>query len=117
MAKLAIVRVRGQVRLSKKVKTTLEYLRLTKKQTVVIVEDTPEIRGMLNKAAQYITWGEVDDETVQALAAKKGIRPVYHLPPPRGGYERKGIKMPYTKGGALGYRGKDVTALLKRMME
>jgi len=116
MVKLAVIRVRGQVRLLTGVKHTLEYLRLTKKQTCIIVDDTPTVHGMIQKAAQYITWGEVDDATVQALTAKKGEQKAYHLNPPRGGYERKGIKMPYTKGGALGYRGKEINALVKRMI-
>ncbi len=43
-----------------------------------------------------------------------GAKPVFRLHPPRKGYE--GNKRPYRSGGALGYRGKDINALIKRML-
>ena len=42
------------------------------------------------------------------------IKPVFRLSPPRKGYE--GIKRAYSVGGALGYRGKDINELIRRMM-
>ena len=42
-----------------------------------------------------------------------GMKKVFRLHPPRGGY--KVIKQPYTKG-ALGYRGDAINALLRKMM-
>ena len=44
----------------------------------------------------------------------KGIKPIIRLHPPRKGYE--GIKRAYTTGGALGYRGKKINDLIKRML-
>ena len=115
MPKLAIVRVRGLVRLSHKTKDTMDLMGLTQKQACIIVEDTPQLRGMLQRSSQYLTWGEVDEETEKVLTkhtSEKTIR----LAPPRGGYERKGIKTPYSKGGAIGYRGKDINQLIIRML-
>lgn len=40
----------------------------------------------------------------------------FRLTPPAKGFERKGIKIPYTMGGALGDRGTAINDLLKRMM-
>jgi len=40
----------------------------------------------------------------------------FRLRPPSKGFERKGIKKPYTEGGALGYRGDAINELLKRMI-
>lgn len=44
----------------------------------------------------------------------KGIKPVIRLHPPRKGYE--GLKRSYSEGGALGYRGHDIDALIDRML-
>ncbi len=45
-----------------------------------------------------------------------GLKPFFTLNPPRKGFERKGTKMPYSLGGALGYRKADINDLLRRMM-
>ena len=42
-----------------------------------------------------------------------GLKPVLRLHPPRRGWE--GIKRSFTEGGALGYRGDAINALLRRM--
>ena len=46
----------------------------------------------------------------------KNFKPVFRLSPPEKGYERKGIKKPYSKGGALGYRSDKIDNLLKKMI-
>jgi large subunit ribosomal protein L30 len=45
-----------------------------------------------------------------------GLKRFFRLNPPRKGWERKGIKKPYSVGGALGYRGKAINDLIKRML-
>ena len=40
----------------------------------------------------------------------------FRLNPPRKGWEGKGIKKSYSVGGALGYRGKAINDLIKRML-
>ncbi|MGB9675396.1 MAG: 50S ribosomal protein L30 [Candidatus Nanoarchaeia archaeon] len=45
-----------------------------------------------------------------------GLKLFFRLHPPKGGFERKGIKESYAAGGALGYRGKDINKLLARMI-
>ena len=42
------------------------------------------------------------------------VKPLFRLHPPRKGYE--GVKRSYQRGGALGYRGKDINALIERML-
>ena len=111
MSKLAIIRIRGHVRLSRHVKYTLELLKLNKTNSCVLKEDTHSLRGMLQKTTRYITWGEAD-----AATEKKIDTTPKHLTPPRGGFERKGVKMPYNKGGALGYRGAAINELITRML-
>lgn len=39
----------------------------------------------------------------------------FRLTPPSGGFERKGIKIPYSLGGALGYR-KDMNKFLEKVI-
>jgi large subunit ribosomal protein L30 len=45
-----------------------------------------------------------------------GLKTYFRLNPPRKGFERGGIKKPFTQGGALGYRGEKINDLIKRML-
>lgn len=42
------------------------------------------------------------------------VKPIFRLSPPKNGYG--GIKRSFKKGGALGYRGKDINKLIARML-
>ena len=72
--KLAIVRVRGGIRLSKDIKDTLKMLNLKKKHNCVIVPKTPNYMGMLKKVKDYATWGDIEPDTKKFLEkrTKKG---------------------------------------------
>lgn len=72
MAKIAIIRVRGRVGVKRPVKDTLAMLRLHKVNHLVIADDTPSYRGMIQKAKDYITWGEINAETLAKLIRKRG---------------------------------------------
>jgi len=61
--KIAIVQIRGIIGTDRKVRDTLQFLNLGKPNKVTIVEDTPNIAGMLRKVEPFITWGPVDDKT------------------------------------------------------
>jgi len=115
--KIAIIRVRGRVGVREDIEHTLRRLKLTKPNHLVIYEDSPVIRGMINKAKDYITWGEVSDEFIKEIEkhATKEDENLYRLQPPRKGWGRRGIKYTYAQGGALGYRGKDIESLIERM--
>ncbi|MCW1300904.1 MAG: 50S ribosomal protein L30 [Candidatus Nanoarchaeia archaeon] len=154
MRRIAVIRIRGRVGVSPDIKRTLELLNLKRKYNCVIVKDVPSILGMLKKVENYVTWGEIDRETMEALLRKRGrigkkrlsdelmkertgknisqivedfmqfkcelrdfgIKEVFRLAPPSGGFERKGIKQPFKVGGALGYRGVKINELLRRMI-
>ena len=113
---IAAVRIRGDVNLTADVRTTLVSLRLRKKHTCILLEPKPELVGMLKRVKDFITWGEVSDELAHQLKSS-GKGPVFFLHPPRGGFERKGIKTAYTKGGALGERKEGIDSLIKRMQK
>lgn len=123
MAKLALILIRGTINVQAPIKDTLQMLRLRKKHVCVIIEDNPTTRGMIRKVKDLITWGEVDDATINALQEKRGekdvegkLKPFFRLSPPKRGFERKGIKIPFKLGGALGERGNEINALIQRML-
>ncbi len=45
-----------------------------------------------------------------------GMKPYFRLKPPVHGFERGGVKNPYSMGGVLGYRGSKINDLLRRMI-
>jgi large subunit ribosomal protein L30 len=115
--KLAAILIRGLIDLRQDVKDTLRMLNLQKKNACVILEDNPINRGMLKKVENYITYGEVKEETIKLLQEKRpSAKKYYSLHPPRGGFERKGIKKPYNLKGALGNRKEKMNDLIKKML-
>ena len=131
-------------------------MRLFKKNHCAILKNDAVTQGMLQKVKDYITWGEVSEETIKLLLQKRGrivgnkplqeawvkektkmsldefakaymdlkaelktipgIKPYFRLTPPVKGFERKGIKKPYSMGGVLGYRKDHINDLIKRMI-
>ncbi len=72
MGKLAVVRIRSGINARGDVKKTLNLLRLTRVNHCVVVDDDPSTLGMIKKAKDYITWGEVDPKTLEYLLRKRG---------------------------------------------
>ena len=116
MKKIAIIRIRGQVRNNGRRHMTLELMKMQKKFSTLIAEDTKILRMKLNMLAPDITWGEADEETIQMLEKAHQEHKVYNLNSPKGGLGRKGIKMPYARKGAYGYRGSRINELIKKMI-
>lgn len=120
--KLAIILIRGLIGMRKDARYTAELLKLFKKNTCVVVDDNKVMRGMANKLKDFITYGELDDKTHKLLLEKRAktkkgeITNVFNLNPPRKGFERGGIKQPFTKKGALGYRKEKINDLIQRMI-
>lgn len=69
----AVVRVRGTLNIKPDIKDTLKMLRLTRVNHCVIVPRTDVFDGMLKKAKDYITWGEVEPETLEALLRNRSF--------------------------------------------
>jgi large subunit ribosomal protein L30 len=156
MKKLAAIRIRGDVNIKPDIKETLKSLKLYKKNYCVIVPSKPAHTGMLQKAKDYITFGELNEATFIKLLEKRGritnktpltadylkkeaktdfkgfakefmgakkelkdipgLKTFFKLHPPIGGFERKGIKKPYSIGGALGYRKEKINDLILKMI-
>src|SRR3989338_6835371 len=104
--KLAIVLVRGMVKVVEPVKDTLAMLNLHRKNHCVVIDDNASNQGMLAKVKDYIAWGQIDDATFAELVHKRGqllvgmgkglevngkkYKRFFALHPPRKGFERKG---------------------------
>jgi large subunit ribosomal protein L30 len=122
MDKIAIIRIRGTNDVKQEIENTMRMLHLHKKHTCSVYPNTPVIMGMLVKCKDYITYGTIDEETYKLLVDKRGMTKegkkvdYFHLSPPRGGFERKGIKTPFSMKGALGDRGEKINLLLKKMI-
>jgi large subunit ribosomal protein L30 len=70
--KIAVVRVRGTVKVRKDIEDTLSMLNLSKPHQAVILDDRPTYLGMLNKAKDYITYGEIEPDVLETLLLKWG---------------------------------------------
>ncbi len=66
------IKIRGTIRASKKVRETLQMLRLNNTNNAVFIEDTPSFLGMLNIVRHYVTWGEPSKESIRLLIEKRG---------------------------------------------
>ena len=75
MKRLAIVRIRGPINISKAVNDTMSMLNLTRPNHCVIITDNPTYKGMLQKCKDYITWGEVSAAITKRLIEKRGRLP------------------------------------------
>jgi len=68
----AAVRIRGIVNVKPDIKRTLQLLRLTRSNHCVLLEENASIKGMLQIAKDYITWGEIDREVLSKLMDTRG---------------------------------------------
>lgn len=115
--KIAVIRITGRTKLKKEIISTLAMLNLPKKNSCVIVPANPSMMGMIKRVKDYVTWGDIDDETSKLLKEKKDKgKKFFSLNPPKGGYGRKGTKMPFKLGGALGPRKEKINDIIKRMI-
>ena len=114
---IAVVRVRGSINVNTKIVDTLNMLHLGKKNSCIVFVPTESAMGMIKKVKDYITWGEISQETLALLTDKrKAKNKSFHLNPPKKGFGRKGVKVPFSKSGALGYRGEKMNDLITRML-
>jgi len=72
---LLAIRIRGGVNASVRVEDTLRMLRMDRNNTSTLLDDRPDYQGMLQKAKDWITWGEPTVETIRLLLEKRGRTP------------------------------------------
>lgn len=68
----AAVRVRGTVNVKPDTKRTLQLLNLTRTNHCVLLEEKPSIKGMVQVAKDYITWGEIEKDVLSKLITSRG---------------------------------------------
>jgi len=68
----AVVRIRGEVNIRRELRETLELLRLHKVNHMVLVEEKPEKKKMIEKIQAFVTFGEIEAETLGKVLQKRG---------------------------------------------
>ena len=69
---IAAIRVRGRTGIKGDISDTMKMMRLNRINHAVLIEENPSYLGMLQKAKDYITWGEIDENTLNQLITKRG---------------------------------------------
>jgi large subunit ribosomal protein L30 len=67
-----VIRARSDRGVTRKIRDTMSMLNLTRVNHATIVTDNPSYRGMLQKSKDYVTWGEVDADTIAKLIGERG---------------------------------------------
>ena len=120
MTEIVIIRIKGKIGLKRPIVETFNRLKLRKKYTCVIIEDTPINLGMIKKVKDFIAYGEINNETYQELVKKRGkkdeegkLKPFFRLHPPRKGIKSK---LHFEEGGVLGNNKEKINDLIRRML-
>ncbi|MBU2565133.1 MAG: 50S ribosomal protein L30 [Candidatus Thermoplasmatota archaeon] len=72
MKTLAVIMIRGGININRGIKDTLKMLNLTKVNHCVFIPETKEYKGMLQKVKDYVTWGEIDSDTLTEMIKERG---------------------------------------------
>ncbi len=143
MEKLCVIKIRSDIKSKGSERKIIETLGLRKQNMCIILDKNPANLGAVEKIEGYVTYGEINKDTLKKLIKKRAhvnmddesinafvddffegkkkfkdmnIKPIFRLHPPRGGFERKGKKVPFKSGGAIGYRGEKINDLLNKMI-
>ena len=138
----AIIRVRGNISVSPDTKKTFELLNLNSVNHCSIWQEENAKLRMIKKVENYATFGTINEADLKELIEKRGkaiegkldveatvkglmegkkakevnLKNCFRLNPPKQGYERKGIKKPYSTGGVLGNRKEKIDDLIEKML-
>jgi len=69
---LVVIVVRGTSDTPQEIKDTLKMLHLTRNCNATLIDDRPSYTGMLHKAQNHVTWGEISKENVTLLLKERG---------------------------------------------
>ncbi len=67
-----VIRARSDRGVTKKIRDTMLMLNLTRVNHAALIPDNVTYAGMLQKSKDYVTWGEVDAETIETLLKERG---------------------------------------------
>lgn len=68
----AVIRLRGKHDLRTNVEDTLKMLHLTRQNHCVMVPQDSTFQGMLKVVKDFVTWGEVDEQTLAKALLRRG---------------------------------------------
>ncbi|MFH1721959.1 MAG: 50S ribosomal protein L30 [Candidatus Altiarchaeota archaeon] len=110
----------------KKVKDYITWGEINQDMLAQLIKTRALLRGRIPLTDDYLkehtSYKSINDFSKAVFDLKAfikdvpQIKPVFRLKPPNKGFERSGIKRPYSLGGALGYRGEKINDLLARMI-
>lgn len=135
---IIVIRISGLVEVDHTVNETLSRLRLRRKYTAILLQETAENLKLLQHIRNFVAYGQLDQTTLAELLTKRGnalnhkkvdgaklapeaekktldelgLKPFFCLHPPRGGIDSK---LHYPKG-VLGDNKKDIAQLVRRML-
>lgn len=70
---IGIIRISGIVKMEKKhAEETMKRLRLKKKYTCVLIDERPEMLGMLDVVKNFVAYGTIDEKTLVELLKHRG---------------------------------------------
>ena len=140
-SKILVIRIAGMVKKPNKIDESLHRLRLRRKYSAVLLEDSPKNMKILKNFRDYVAFGMISEKMlkklieirgqpidknkkidvkkiVEGIGEKKyqdlGIKPFFRLHPPRKGIESK--KHFGVGKGVLGNNGEKINNLLERML-
>jgi len=140
----AVIRIRGSVNISPRIEKALQIMNLRRVSNLSLWPETPHSLAMIKKVKDYVAFGKINDDVLEKLVLKRakplvpeekvdlkkvagelkkgktprqtGIKNLFKMSPPLGGYERKGVKVPFNQGGALGDRKEKINELIEKMI-
>jgi len=104
--------VQGYVTWGEAEPATVELLLKERGETASGARLTDEAVGRIAPGHDLSALGKSVAE--KGLTEVRGLKPLFRLRAPKGGW--RSTKKPFTLGGALGYRGRAVNELVRRMM-
>ncbi len=69
---LAVIRLRGRINVPLSVQENLKMLNIQRTNYMTLVPNTSSYLGMLKKAKDYITWGEINQKALEHVLSKHG---------------------------------------------
>lgn len=70
--RIAVIRLRGLADTPPDVEKTLNLLRLRRRYACVVIDGRPSYLGMLDVVKDWVTWGEIDADTLAKLLRARG---------------------------------------------
>lgn len=112
---IIVIRIAGKCNLKKDVENTFKRLKMEKKYSSILVDESDAVRiGMIKVLKNYVTFGKIEEGMLVKLKEKRDKgKSVFFLHPPRGGF-KKSTKLAYPKG-VLG-ENNEINKLIERML-